>query len=140
MRAHSGQEAFPPTEAAKANVSLEQYLLKNDASLKRFGAFAKFYSELPLDEWECTAFDPANKSWTARFGEQLVTYLAPGTSKTVDLSAQPGFFHGTALLIQTDELIDLGEIAGGTSVSLALPGGKTEEAVIKLIRQPPKGT
>ncbi len=135
MRAHSTYEGFPPSEAAKANVSLEQYLLENDESLKRFGAFKSFYSELPLDKWECTEFEPASKAWTARFGEHFVTYLAPGKAKTIDLSGRPGRYKGTALLIQTDELIDLGEFDGGGPVSLALPGGKTDEAVVKLIRQ-----
>ncbi len=64
-----------------------------------------------------------------------MTYLAPGQSKVLDLLPQPGTYHGTALLIQTDELIDLGEFAGGKSISLALPEGKTGEAVVKLVRQ-----
>jgi Protein of unknown function (DUF4038)/Domain of unknown function (DUF5060) len=140
MRAHSNYEAFPPAEAAKGGVSLERYLLDHDDSLKRFGAFARFYSDLPLNQWKCVEFDPANKGWTARFGEQFVTYLAPGASKVIDLAAQPGTFHGTALLIQTDELIDLGEFAGGKSISLALPGGRTDEAVIKLMGQTRKKT
>ncbi len=138
MRAHSTYEGFPPSEATEANVPLKQYLLENDESLKRFGAFKSFYSELPLDKWECTEFEPANKVWTARFGEHFVTYLAPGKTKTIDLSGRPGRYKGTALLIQTDGLVDLGEFSGGGSVSLALPGGKADEAVVKLIRQPDK--
>ncbi len=135
MRAHSTHEGFPPTEAAKANVSLQQYLLENDESLKRFGAFAKFYSGLPLDEWKCVEFDTANKDFTARFGEHFVTYLDSGRTKTVDLSAHPGTYRGTALLIHTDEVVDLGEIAGGMSVLLSLPEGKAGEAMIKLVQE-----
>ena len=138
MRAHSTYEAFPPAEAAKAGTSLEKYLLEHDESLKRFGAFAKFYAGLPLDQWECVQFDPANKRWTARFGAHYVAYLAPGKSVDLDLSVQSGPYRASALMIQTDEVIDLGTFDGGKVVSLMLPNGKSGEAVVKLMRQADK--
>jgi hypothetical protein len=72
----------------------------------------------------------------ARFGDHFVVYVPPGDARNIDLTGRPGHYRLVALVLQTDETIDLGHSEGGAMVELALPNGLSAETVVKVEKIP----